>query len=338
MSLYHPVKIGSLELGGNLFLAPIAGYSDRAFRSLCVENGSAYCTTEMVSAEALTRGSGKTEALMAKAPAEKDYSVQIFGGEADVMARAAKIVLERTDCTSIDINGGCPVPKIVKGGAGSMLTREPERLYAIVSSVKKASEEYCAEHPERGNVPVTIKIRSGWDANHITWKECAQAALDARADAITIHARTRAQGYAGNADWEIQRRLVEFISGRIPVFGSGDANTPETAKKMLEETGVDGVMFARGAMGDPFLFRRTISYLTEGTYESETPKERIEAGFRELALNVEDKGERTACMQMRKKFCAYSSGMNGGARLRALVVKAMTVEDYKEIFASVLNS
>lgn len=306
MELYHPVKIGSLVLPGNLFLAPIAGYSDLAFRSLCVEQGASYCTTEMVSAEALTRGSEKTQDLMEKAPNETNYAVQIFGGNGEVMARATDLVLERTDCSSIDINGGCPVPKIVKSGAGSMLTREPERLYAIVSAVKGASLEYSRQHPERGEVPVTVKIRSGWDSAHMTWKEAAQAAIDAGADAITIHARTRAQGYEGKADWGIQRQLVEFVAGRIPVFGSGDANTPETAKKMLEETGVDGVMFARGAMGDPFLFKRTIQYLKSGEYQAETIRERLDAGFRELDLNVQKKGETAACLYMRKKFCAYS--------------------------------
>ena len=329
MSFYHPVKIGNVELDGNLFLAPIAGYSDRAFRSLCVECGAAMCTTEMVSAEALTRGSLKTEELMERSPSEKVYAVQIFGGNADVMERAAVMVLEKTDCDCIDINGGCPVPKITKTGAGSMLTREPERLYAIVSSVKKASLEYTATHPERGLVPVTIKIRSGWDSNSITWNE-------AGADAITIHARTRAQGYAGNADWDIQRQLVEFVNGRIPVFGSGDAHSPETALRMFEQTGVDGVMFARGAMGDPFLFKRTIQYLTEGRYDKETVKERLTAGFRELEINVEEKGERIACTQMRKKFCAYSGGIPGGARLRTQVVAASTVQDYKRIFAPYL--
>lgn len=336
MALYHSVKIGNVELEGNLFLAPIAGYSDRAFRSLCVEYGAAFCTTEMVSAEALTRGSEKTEVLMRRSPAEKKYSVQIFGGNADVIYRGTKLVLEKTDCDTIDINGGCPVPKIIKSGAGSMLTKEPERLYSIVKAAKDSALEYAKEHPERGKVPVTIKIRSGWDSSNITWKECAEAALSAGADAITIHARTKAQGYAGHSDWNIQRQLVEYINGRIPVFGSGDANSPETAKQMLEETGVDAVMFARGAMGDPFLFKRTKDYLLTGEYEKESVEERIKAGFRELELNIEDNGEKSACLQMRKKFCAYSSGIQGGAKLRKQIVEAQTAAEYRSIFAEYL--
>lgn len=336
MNLYHPVSIGSLELPGNLFLAPIAGYSDRAFRSLCVEQGASYCTTEMVSAEALTRGSGKTEELMLRAPNEEHYAVQLFGGNADVVARAAVMTLERTDCSSIDINGGCPVPKIVKSGAGSMLTKEPDRLYSIVSATKKTVQEYTVLHPERGEVPVTVKIRSGWDSGSMTWKECTLAAIEAGADALTIHARTRAQGYEGKADWDIQRRVVETAGGKIPVFGSGDAHSPETARKMLEETGVDGVMFARGAMGDPFIFKRTIQYLRTGEYQAETIRERISAGFRELELNIQDRGEKAACLLMRKKFCAYSSGIRGGSLLRQQVVHAESAEDYRRIFAPYL--
>ena len=337
MDLYHPVKIGNVELEGNLFLAPIAGYSDRAFRTLCVECRASSCSTEMVSAEALTRGSGKTEGLMLESPAEKHCDVQIFGGNGDVMARAVPLVLERTDCDVIDINGGCPVPKITKSGAGSMLTKEPERLYSIVKAVKDASIKYASEHQERGNVPVTVKIRSGWNSSSITWKECAEAALKAGADGITIHARTKAQGYAGHSDWNIVRQLVEFVNGKIPVFGSGDASTPETARQMLEETSGDAVMFARGAMGDPFLFKRTKEYLLTGSYSMETLQERLAAGFRELYLNVEVQGERAACLQMRKKFCAYSSGIKGGGALRKQIVQAESCAEYKRIFSSYLE-
>lgn len=337
MSLYHPIQIGSLKLEGNLFLAPIAGYSDRAFRSLCVECGASLCTTEMVSAEALTRNSLKTESLMTRSPSEKVYAVQIFGGTPEVMEKAAIMVLERTDCDCIDINCGCPVPKITKSGAGSILTKEPEKFYAIASTVKKAVSDYCKTHPERGDIPVTVKIRSGWDSNHLTWKELAQKAIEANIDAITIHARTKTQGYAGFADWNIQKELVKFINGRIPVFGSGDANSPETTKKMFEETSCDGVMFARGAMGDPFLFTRAKQYLLEGKYEKESIQDRIKAGFRELSINVEEKGEKQACLLMRKKFCAYSSGIPGGAQLRKQIVIASTVNDFNELFHSYLE-
>ncbi|MBR0487994.1 MAG: tRNA dihydrouridine synthase DusB [Treponema sp.] len=328
MSLYHPVKIGSLSLDGNVFLAPVAGYSDRAFRSICADCGADFAYTEMVSAEALTRNNLKTEQLMARAPNEKAYAVQIFGGKGQTMADAARIVLEKTTAECIDINGGCPVPKIIKSGAGSNLTANPTLLYDIVSSVVKAVD---------GRVPVTIKIRTGWDAEHITWKDCAQAALDAGVAAITLHGRTRAQGYEGKADWGKLAELVEFINGRIPVFGSGDVFSPEAAKQMIEQTGCDGIMLARGAMGNPFIFTKIRQFLKTGSYQEIPTRERIEAGFRELDLLVQDFGEKGACLEMRKRFCAYSRGIDGGAALRKQLVAAESVEEYKNIFISFLG-
>ena len=327
--LYHSVKIGSLELSGNLFLAPVAGYSDRSFRSICIEGGAAFTYTEMVSAEALTRGSGKTASLMLRAPNESAYAVQLFGGNPETVAAAAKLVLEHTPADCIDINCGCPVPKIVKTGAGSALTREPEKLYNIAKETVKAVD---------GKVPVTVKIRSGWDAQHITWKEAAQAALDAGVSAITIHPRTRSQGYEGKADWSILKALVEFIDGRIPVFGSGDIFSPQDAKNMLEQTLCSGVMFARGAMGHPFIFRQTQQLLETGRFEEIPLEERIRAGFKELSLVINDKGEEVACREMRKRFCAYSKGIHGGAELRRLLVSASTKKDYECIFKEALNN
>ena len=335
MSLYHPVKIGSLSLDGNLFLAPVAGYSDRAFRSICAECGADFAYTEMVSSEALTRNNEKTELLMARAPNEKAYAVQIFGGNPETMANAARIVLEKTTAECIDINGGCPVPKIIKSNAGSALTRDPEHLFKIVSAVVRAVD---------GRVPVTVKFRLGWDAEHITWKECAEAAIKAGAAAITMHGRTRAQGYEGKSDWAALAELVKFVgektsgSGqKIPVFGSGDAFTPEDAKRMLEETGVDAVMFARGAMGNPFLFTKTRELLTKGTITEIPVKKRIQAGFRELNLLVQDHGELSACREARKRFCAYSKGLEGGAALRKEIVSAESVGDYKKIFSEKIS-
>ena len=327
--LYHPVKIGNLELKGNLFLAPVAGYSDAAFRSVCIENGACFTYTEMVSAEALVRKNLKTEILMRRACNEKAYSVQIFGGEPDIMSEATHIVLEKTGCEVIDINCGCPVPKIIKTGAGSALTRDPDRLYKVASAVVAAA----GGRPEAGGVPVTVKIRSGWESKQMTWREAAQAALDAGVSAITIHPRTRAQGYEGHSDWGIMKELVELVAGRVPVFGSGDLFKPEDAKAMLEETGADAVMFARGAMGNPFIFRDATDLLTKGSYEPLPPEERVKTGFAELERLVAETSEQHACLEMRKRFAAYSKGISGGAALRARIVHAATVQDYKEIFA-----
>lgn len=321
--LYHPVKIGQIELNGNLFLAPVAGYSDRSFRSICIENGASFTYTEMVSAEALTRNNLKTEILMRRAENEKVYAVQIFGGEPERMADAAQIVLEKTHCECIDINCGCPVPKIVKTGAGSALTQNPQMLKKVAEAVINAV---------KGRAAVTVKIRSGWDQKSITFKEAANAALEAGADAITMHPRTRAQGYEGKSDWNKLSELVKLAEGKVPVFGSGDLFTPEDAKRMIEETGVDGAMFARGAMGNPFIFTKTIRLLTTGSYEEIPVSERLKTGFKELSLLAADTNEKSACMEMRKRFCAYSKGIPGGAELRQKTVHASTTDEYHEIF------
>lgn len=334
MSLYHPVKIGNIELKGNLFLAPVAGYSDSAFRSVCIENGACFTYTEMVSAEALVRKNQKTEVLMQRACNENAYAVQIFGGQADVMEQAARIVLEKTHCECIDINCGCPVPKIIKTDAGSALTRDPERLFQVASAVVRA----CGGKPADGGVPVTVKIRSGWDSKTITWKEAAQAALEAGVSAITIHPRTRAQGYEGLSDWSIMKQLVEMVGGRIPVFGSGDLFKPEDAQRMLYETGADAVMFARGAMGNPFIFRDTTSLLTTGSYEPLPPAVRIKTGFEELERLVSVTSEKHACLEMRKRFHAYSKGIENGGAIRKQIVQASTVQDYHDIFDAFLEN
>ena len=350
--LYHPVKIGNVELKGNLFLAPVAGYSDAAFRSVCIENGACFTYTEMVSAEALVRKNLKTEILMRRAYNEKNYSVQIFGGEPEIMAEAAHIVLEKTHCEVIDINCGCPVPKIIKTGAGSALTRDPDRLFKVVEAVVKACKEnvdnpkptlaarfltdFQSDKVSTGSTtatPVTVKIRSGWESKQMTWREAAQAALDAGVSAITIHPRTRAQGYEGHSDWGIMKELVEMVAGRVPVFGSGDLFKPEDARAMLEQTGADAVMFARGAMGNPFIFRDATDLLIKGSYEPVPAEERVKTGFAELERLVAETSEQHACLEMRKRFAAYSKGISGGAALRARIVHAATVADYKEIFA-----
>lgn len=343
--LYHPVKIGNVELKGNLFLAPVAGYSDAAFRSVCIENGACFTYTEMVSAEALVRKNLKTEILMRRTCNEKAYSVQIFGGEPEIMAEAAHIVLEKTNCEVIDINCGCPVPKIIKTGAGSALTRDPDRLFKVAEAVVKACKEHTSTVVEpvetTAAVPVTVKIRSGWEQKLMTWREAAQAALDAGVSAITIHPRTRAQGYEGHSDWEIMHQLVEMVrdweshtgAGRhVPVFGSGDLFKPEDAKRMLEQTGADAVMFARGAMGNPFIFRDTTSLLTQGHYESVSAEERIKTGFAELERLVKETSEEHACLEMRKRFHAYSKGIQNGGILRNQIVHASSVQEYRDIF------
>jgi tRNA-dihydrouridine synthase B len=331
--LYHPVRIGSLVLSGNLFLAPVAGYSDRAFRSLCVECGASFTYTEMVSAEALVRNSVKTELLMMRAENEKSYAVQLFGGEADRIAAATLIVLEKTNPECIDINAGCPVPKIIKTGAGSCLTRDPAKLNEITQATVAATVAH-AKSANREPVPVTVKIRSGWDDSNLSWKEAALAAIEGGAAAITLHPRTKAQGYEGKSRWDLLALLSEEIHNRypdVPVFGSGDLFSPEAARQMLRETGCDGVMFARGAMGNPFIFTQTRDLLTTGSYAEIPAQTKMNSGWKELLLLVTDAGEALACREMRKRFCSYSKGIEGGAPLRAELVHATTVEEYRQV-------
>jgi nifR3 family TIM-barrel protein len=320
--LYHPVTVGSLTIPGNLFLAPVAGYSDRAFRTVCRENGADFTYTEMVSAEALIRGSSKTTDITRRADNEDIYAVQLFGGDADGMARAAIIMRDSVHPEIIDINAGCPVPKIIKSGAGSALTRDPEKLYRIVLAAHQAVE-----------IPITVKIRSGWDAACMTWKEAAFAAAEAGAAAVTLHARTRAQGYEGRADWSLLAELSALLAGKIPVFGSGDVFSPEDAKAMLEQTGCAAVMFARGAMGNPFIFRSTRDLLQTGTYQSPDFPERIRTGMKELALLADETGETAACREMRKRFCAYTKGIPGSATVRTKIVTATTIAEYQSLFS-----
>ena len=339
MSLYRPVKIGSLELEGNLFLAPVAGYTDRSFRSLCVEQGACFSFTELVSAEALYRNFGRyglgaetdsgekpvndtAAALVRRAKNEKRYAIQLFGGESESFYKAAAL-LASLKPDAVDINAGCPVPKVVKNGAGSALMKNPASIGRIVEAAVRASRESL------GGVPVTIKIRSGWDSNSINYAECARVAVEAGAAMVSLHPRTRSQNYSGKSDWSYIADLVTRIP--VPVTGSGDLYTPQDAVRMLKETGCAAVMFARGVMGNPFIFSQTRSLLETGEWHGASLHEKINAAMRHLEVLSADIGEHTACLEMRKQFCAYTKGFSGGAALREKAVHAQTIEDYGRI-------
>jgi nifR3 family TIM-barrel protein len=229
---------------------------------------------------------------------------------------------------AVDINSGCPVPKVVKAGAGSALMRDPAVLGRIVEAVVRASAEAL------GGVPVTAKMRSGWDSAALNYREVAAACQDAGAALVTLHPRTRIQGYSGKSDWSHIADLASRL--RIPVVGSGDLYAPEDAERMLRETGCAAVMFARGAMGNPFIFAATRARLTGGAYTPPSPGERLAVAFRHLLLLAEDLGETTACLEMRKQFCAYTKGgggpgIPGSNRLRERLVHAATIADYRAI-------
>ncbi|MBE6347844.1 MAG: tRNA dihydrouridine synthase DusB [Spirochaetaceae bacterium] len=338
MSLYHSVHIGNLKVPGNLFLAPVAGYSDRAFRFICKENGADMGYTEMVSSEAIYRGSDKSEKLLLKAQNDPLFAVQIFGGNETAIFEGSSFIIKKYSPSLLDINAGCPVPKIIKSGAGSALTREPEKLYKMVKAAILATKE--TDNPA---LPVTVKIRSGWDSSHLSWKEAALAAYEAGVAAITIHPRTKAQGYEGKSDWSILAELVDLFKdkknssgSKIQIFGSGDVFSPEDAKNMLEQTKCDGVMFARGAMGNPFIFNQTKDLLTKGSYEEVSIQHRINTGLKELEILIEDSNEQIACREMRKRFCCYAKGFSGSSQIRMQIVQAQTFDDYKKIFSSFL--
>ena len=328
--LYRPVKIGSLELPGNLFVAPLAGYTYKIFRSICAEYGADFAFTELASAEALWRGGKPTFDMVRRGDSEKRYAIQLFGHDPDTMYKAA-LALAPFKPEAVDINCGCPVPKVVKTGAGSALMKEPARIGRIVEAIVKASRETL------GDIPVTIKMRSGWDSQSINYPDCARIAVEAGAAMVTLHSRTRAQGYEGKANWAHLADLVTRVN--VPVTGSGDLYTPEDAQLMLNETKCAAVMFARGVIGNPFIFPAARSFLTSGSWEPAPFEERVAIAFRHLDLLAAEIGEKAACREMRKQFCAYTKGppgkpgKPGSAALRNRLVNAETIEDYKTIFS-----
>ncbi|MDP3177301.1 MAG: tRNA dihydrouridine synthase DusB [Spirochaetaceae bacterium] len=314
MNYHRPVILGGVTLPGNLFFAPVAGYSDAAFRSLCVDEGADLCYTEMVSSEALVRDHPKTASLLERAENERAYAIQLFGSKPKVMALAA----ERAAAVRpllIDVNCGCPVPKIVKSGSGSALVRKPELIGEIVGAMVSALAG--------SGIPVTVKVRSGWDAQSVNYPDTARAAVEAGAAAVTLHARTRAQGYSGLADWSHIATLARSLP--VPVFGSGDVFSGADAARMIAETSCAGVMIARGAIGNPFIFRSALAALEGRDIPPPSAHERATAARRHLELSARFLGERTACVEFRKHFCAYTKGTAGGAELRAEAVRASSL-------------
>ncbi len=320
-NLYHPVTIGNTHIQGNLFLAPLAGYTDVPFRSLCIELGSDMTFTEMVSTEGLYRGGQKTLDLLQKAPNESSYAVQLFMGSTDSLPEAlAK--LQAYEPAFIDINCGCPVPKVTKTGAGSSMMKNPPLITEIVQTITQTT-----------SIPVSVKFRTGWDANSLNYLQFAQAALDGGAAMLTLHARTRAQGYAPFADWTTLRTLKEYCTNNgydVPIFGSGDLFHAEDAKRMLQETGIDGIMFARGAIGNPFIFSQARDILEGREARIISCEQRVATIVRHLDLMIAHYGEKSACTQMRKHTCAYLKGIANTASIKMEIVKASKREEYME--------
>lgn len=327
-NFYSPVKIGNVQLEGNVFLAPVAGYSDVVFRSLCASEGATLTYTEMVSSEALVRSSKKTLNLMEKSEEEKKYAIQVFGSNAHTISEAAKYIAEEYAPAIIDVNAGCPMPKITKQGAGAALLEVPSLLYNILKELVEAMQVY--------DIPVTVKIRSGKNNTKMLWQEATKVAIDAGIAAITLHPRTQAQCYSGASNVDLIGSLKEMAKDfDVKVFGSGDLFTPQDALNMFCKTACDGLMFARGAMGNPFIFRQTKELLLKGCYQTISLKEKIAMGLKELHLLSNIKGEKLACLEMRRRIMPYIKGVNGGTEIRRKLVHSLSIAEYEEVLKKI---
>ncbi|MBQ7509059.1 MAG: tRNA dihydrouridine synthase DusB [Spirochaetales bacterium] len=316
-SLLHPVSIGNVRLDSNLFLAPLAGYTDKVYRSICLSRGAALAYTEMVSCEGVARDSEKTVMLMERGEGEKNLAVQLFMPDADTAKRSLEGVMAYRPAI-IDINSGCPVPKVIKTGAGSALLKNPDVIHDIVKTIV-----------DNVDVPVTIKIRTGWDTESINYLRTAEAAFSAGASALCMHARTRSQLYMPYAHWELLKDLKEHFPEKV-ITGSGDLFTAADGMRMLQETGIDAVAFARGAIGNPFIFEQAKDLLEGREMRTVPTQEKKDMIMRHLKGLVEYLGENTACREMRKHVCAYLKGIPNSARVRQSVTCALTVAEYEE--------
>ena len=312
------LKIGNVELENNLILAPMAGVTDLPFRMICKEFGPGLVCTEMVSSKAIFYNDSKTKLLMNTEGEKRPISMQIFGSDGETMGYAAKYVSELADI--VDINMGCPAPKVVKNGDGSKLLLDIDKAEKVIKSVVKNSSK-----------PVTLKLRKGWDLNNIVAVEFAQMAEKAGVSAITIHGRTRTEMYSGKADLEIIKKVKESV--KIPVIGNGDIVDEESALKMFEYTGVDGIMIGRGTFGNPWIFERIKYFLETGKKLPEVSKEeKLRVIKKHIELEMQEKEEITAIREMRKHIAWYTKNMPNSSEFRNEINK---IENKDELIKKV---
>ncbi len=320
-------KIGNVAIKNNIVLAPMAGVSNAAYMKICEEMGLGYAVTELISAEAIVRGNEKTFDMLKGLDSLKiPFGIQLFGENENVLTKAAKYVEQHFNPSVIDINMGCPVPKVaLKSGAGSALLKDPEKVYRIVEKVSSSVK-----------TPVTVKIRSGWDCDNINAVDIAKQCEKAGAKAIAVHARTRSQGYSGIADWNVIKEVKSAVS--MPVIGNGDVKTCKDALKMIKETSCDAVMIGRAALGNPWLIKECISYVEIGeTLEKPNIKDRIDMIKKHYLLLKKYNNEKKALLDIRSHALWYLKGINGMKKYKNEITSCISEKDFFAVLDKIVE-